>query len=83
MASNTNAQRLESLRLLLDDWITAYRASLTAVTSTGPKPDYSVGGQSVSWSTVYANGAKVIEDLTKLVATLSWLDGPVDGYKRA
>lgn len=83
MASNTNAVRLEQLRLLLDDWITAYRASITLVTSTGVKPSYSVGGQSVSWGEVYSNGARIIADLVKLINALSWADGPVDGYVRA
>lgn len=80
--SNSIATTLENLRLLRDAWIAAYTASLAAI-SAGVKPDYSVGGQSVSWQAVYTNGAKVIEDLTKQINAYSWMDGgPVTSYER-
>lgn len=82
MASNSLATTLENLRLLRDSWITAYQAALTAIATIGPKPDYSVGGQSVSWQAVYTNGPKVIQELTDLINEMSWYAGPVTSYMR-
>ncbi len=78
--SRTRDQRLEKLRLIRDAWEDAYYAAILLIGTTGPKPDYSIGGQSVSWQSVYVNGPKVIEDLTKQINQASWAAGPVDTY---
>ena len=76
--ARTRAERLEFLKTLRDAWEDAYAAAITLVGTLGPKPDYSIDGQSVSWQSMYTNGPKVIEDLTKLVNQASWAAGPVD-----
>lgn len=81
MAARTRQERLEKLKLIRDAWEDAYQAALVAIPdATGAKPDYSIGGQSVSWQAVYTNGPKVIEDLTRRVNEASWAAGPVDTY---
>ncbi len=81
MAAQTPEQRLERLKVLRDSWLTAWEASITAAAS-GIKPDYSIDGQSVSWQSVYTNAMKIIDELDKLIARLSWsIGGTVEHYR--
>ncbi len=82
--ANSNATNLETIKLTYDAWLTAYKLAVVAAGTIGPKPDYSVGGQSVSWQAVYTNGPKIITDLRKLITEMEWsAGGPVDTWQRA
>lgn len=76
--ARTAAQRLVVLRALRDEWEDA----LTDYLTLPPKPDYSVGGQTVSWSNFYRVATDMIEKLTEQINKASWEGGPVTSFHR-